>query len=288
MATSKVRILVLSDTHDTAFPSPSTLPPADVILHCGNMTTKDGLSNYKSALEALSAYDAELKLVIPGNHDVSLDPVWWKHNLEENEDEDDPTKAKAIFSNYHTVHLLDEGLHTFVLQDGRSFTIYASPYTPDFNGNAFTYGPEEDRFNPAPSSAGAEHQHHPIPEGVDVVVTHGPPLVPHAAYLLDKSRDGELLGCAKLWAAIRRTRPRLHCFGHVHEGYGVQCVRWAGEGEGFDLEDVEVGAGEAVDAGDEGKTVLVNAAVMDQGGDGNRRPLVVDLKVSRAGVTLGS
>jgi Icc-related predicted phosphoesterase len=31
----------------------------------------------------------------------------------------------------------------------------------------------------------------------------------------------EPVGCPDLLAALRRLRPRLHVFGHIHEGYGV-------------------------------------------------------------------
>jgi Icc-related predicted phosphoesterase len=51
-----------------------------------------------------------------------------------------------------------------------------------------------------------------------VLVTHGPPMG-----TLDKTADGEKVGCEELQdrlAAMARP-PRLHVFGHIHEGYGV-------------------------------------------------------------------
>jgi Icc-related predicted phosphoesterase len=32
---------------------------------------------------------------------------------------------------------------------------------------------------------------------------------------------GEHLGCPALAEAVRRVRPRLHVFGHIHEAYGM-------------------------------------------------------------------
>ena len=58
--------LILSDTHDDALPDPSSLPKADVVLHCGDLTMIGGLSNYKKAIANINALDAELKLVIAG------------------------------------------------------------------------------------------------------------------------------------------------------------------------------------------------------------------------------
>ena len=54
-----------------------------------------------------------------------------------------------------------------------------------------------------------------IPAGIDVLVTHGPP---HG--VLDHVGRGEDVGCEELLEAVRRVRPRLHVFGHIHEGYG--------------------------------------------------------------------
>ena len=58
--------LILSDTHDDAFPDPSSLPKVDVVLHCGDLTMIGGLGNYKKAIANINALDTELKLVIAG------------------------------------------------------------------------------------------------------------------------------------------------------------------------------------------------------------------------------
>jgi predicted phosphodiesterase len=53
-----------------------------------------------------------------------------------------------------------------------------------------------------------------IPEGLDILVTHGPPL---------GTLDGARLGCELLaeHLATMRAPPKLHVFGHIHEGYGI-------------------------------------------------------------------
>lgn len=66
------KLLVLSDTHDQ-HDNIGELPPVDVIIHCGDLTQIGGLSNYRRAIQYLSRSNAELKLVIAGNHDISLD-----------------------------------------------------------------------------------------------------------------------------------------------------------------------------------------------------------------------
>jgi 3',5'-cyclic AMP phosphodiesterase CpdA len=75
------RFLVISDTHsaspeqnvakdDIAFRPP--LPKADVLLHCGDLTMIGHLHEYEKTLTMLEGIDADLKLVIAGNHDISL------------------------------------------------------------------------------------------------------------------------------------------------------------------------------------------------------------------------
>ena len=57
-----------------------------------------------------------------------------------------------------------------------------------------------------------------IPEDTDVVITHGPPLGvldEVSAYRNTKNR-----GCPVLAEAINRINPKIHIFGHIHEGYG--------------------------------------------------------------------
>jgi len=92
MAPTKIhtRFLILSDTHNYTFPlKPSKFetkklllptPHADVVLHCGDLTEHGGIPAYKRCLAMLSSIDADLKLVIAGNHDLSLDGKFWASN----------------------------------------------------------------------------------------------------------------------------------------------------------------------------------------------------------------
>ena len=53
------------------------------------------------------------------------------------------------------------------------------------------------------------------------VLTHGPP---HT--ILDKTLRGDNAGCPHILKAVKRVRPRLHCFGHIHEGWGAEKHHW--------------------------------------------------------------
>lgn len=133
--------------------------------------------------------------------------------------------------------------------------VYATPYTLKLGEFAFLYGKEEDRFNEGASK---------MPEGVDIVVSHGPPAFPVSEeYKLDMSKMGEHCGCEKLAKALERVRPRLACFGHIHEGRGAAVVDWDAK-ELWD--DVGTCDRSVVSQSAKGvQTVLVNAAVFDDG-----------------------
>jgi predicted MPP superfamily phosphohydrolase len=183
-----IRFLVLSDTHGTLFTDLYKMLKVDVVLHCGDLTQVGSIPQFREAAKELAECNAELKLVIPGKHDLEMDSVWLNKELKEGDDPDEPKKASAEFTCKEMadqgVRLLSEGVHTFTLADSRSFRIYASPYTPAFNGYACAYEKDEDRFNEGPN---------PIPEGVDIVMTHGPPAA-HGCEL-DRGEKGERLGC---------------------------------------------------------------------------------------------
>ena len=139
----------------------------------------------------------------------------------------------------------------------------------------------------------------PIPDhpNVDIMLTHGPPMG-----ILDKTWRGEAVGCDHLLRAARRSRPLLHCFGHIHEGWGAARKDW--EGGRLDELDVDLdqarenrcvhfdfssknersdGVGQEATAtkhpplkwGEE--TLFINAAIMDVNYNPTNAPWLVDL-----------
>jgi Icc-related predicted phosphoesterase len=51
-----------------------------------------------------------------------------------------------------------------------------------------------------------------IPEGVDILMTHGPP-----AGFGDQILLGKNVGCPELLKRVLAAKPRFHLFGHIHE-----------------------------------------------------------------------
>lgn len=185
------KFLILSDTHDfdftagTSHPLQLPTPKADVILHCGDLTQVGGVASFERAVKMLGNIDAELKLIIPGNHDLELDKTFWAARRNEEgspkDPEDHDLAVKAMIGPLAAearVTFLTEGTHAFTLKTGAKFLIYVSPYTPAYGDWAFVYEPHQDRFN-EPDQVGdgiTSIATESIPDGIDIVMTHGPPM----------------------------------------------------------------------------------------------------------------
>jgi Icc-related predicted phosphoesterase len=122
----------------------------------------------------------------PGNHDF----VFQRHPFT-------PTPER--------VHLLiDKGATLHGLR------VYGSPWCPRFGGWAFML--EEDAL---------EEKFSKIPEGLDVLITHGPAYGVCDEILLPKwpGHGGDPhLGSTALRARIESVKPKWHFCGHIHTG----------------------------------------------------------------------
>lgn len=217
----KTRFLILSDTHGMEWrPEDKPLQHADVAIHCGDLTEESKLEEYRASVRLLKDISAPLKFVIAGNHDFTMDiPAFRKKVAEARPDLDtelvrqvygDDGDARQIFEDARAAGIifLDEGSHQFTLENGARLTVYASPWTPSLGDWGHQY----------PPSQGHSFE---IKEGTDVVITHGPP-----KGVLDYTDSKQRAGCSDLFGAVARARPRLHCFGHIHEGWGAKLVTW--------------------------------------------------------------
>lgn len=199
----------------------------DVVIHAGDLTEESKIDEFRSALRLLKGIKAHLKLVIAGNHDWTMDiPKYqekvadFKHQHTDADDQDSldcnlgkAGEARALFESPEAkaagIVFLDEGLHAFTLRNGAELTVYASPFTCSASATwRFQYTPQED------------HKWS-VPAGVDVAITHSPP-----QGVLDRTEAKSRAGSPSLFSAIAKSRPRLHCFGHIHESWGARQVIW--------------------------------------------------------------
>ncbi|ROW00777.1 hypothetical protein VMCG_06526 [Cytospora schulzeri] len=229
------RFFIISDIHTDIF-RPDQVPEgaaaaADVLICCGDLTDNSELHEYGKIIDMLSKVAAPLKLVVAGNHDGTLDSegFWdasnWRYKRWPRRKSD---KAVKLFGNVGEARLLleregyivlDEGHHKFSLGNGAELRVYASPATPKRASrySAFQYKKRK-----------KEEHIFRINQDVDVVITHGPP-----RGILDPDPFGtKYRGCEDLLNSIARARPRLHCFGHNHGGWGAALVDWKYETDG--------------------------------------------------------
>lgn len=221
----RTRILIISDTHGE-----STIvrenERADVAIHCGDLTEESKIAEFRTAIQLLRSLDAPLKLVIAGNHDFTLDTPAFMQKVSEAAQPLEPELVRREYGGYGEARrllqeasndgivFLEEGHHQFALGNGASMSVYASPFTPSQGGWGFQYSPEK----------GHEFS---ISKSTDIVISHGPP---HG--IMDYTEAKVRAGCPNLFGAVARARPRLHCFGHIHEGWGARLVAWRAEPSG--------------------------------------------------------
>jgi Icc-related predicted phosphoesterase len=177
-----MKIVVISDTHGRH--EELLMPDGDVLIHAGDFTRYGAEEDVCLFNEFLGSLPHKHKIVIAGNHDSCLEQV--------------PEQAEKLLTN--ATYLKDNS----IVIDGIKF--YGSPWQPWFFDWSFNL------------QRGTEIKEKwaLIDEDTDVLITHGPP----QGYC-DRVREGENVGCADLLEVVELIMPRLHIFGHIHEGYGL-------------------------------------------------------------------
>jgi Icc-related predicted phosphoesterase len=220
----RTRFLIISDTHGMEFITDKKLQHVDVAIHCGDLTDESKIEEFRTTIQLLKNIDAPLKLVIAGNHDFTMDIPVFKEKVADLEARQpgesklafkifgDYGEARQLFEEAGTagIILLDEGIHRFNLRNGALLTVYASPYTPTSSVGDWGFQYHRD-----------EKHDFAIKKDVDIVITHGPP-----KGIMDYTGSSQRGGCSTLFEAVARARPRLHCFGHIHEGWGAKLITW--------------------------------------------------------------
>ncbi len=194
-----MRLVVTSDTHNQH--SRLKIPKGDVFIHCGDFTHyhfEEDARKFLQWVQDLKGF--KHKIVIAGNHDIALADEGWRGHLDPLDQMKIGESLREEFQTSEAFHYLED---ESVLLDGVRF--YGTPWTPTFGNWAFMKdrGPALRRHWSA------------IPEDVDVLITHGPPFG-----ILDVAEGGDHVGCEDLASHARRTRPKVHFFGHIHPSYG--------------------------------------------------------------------
>lgn len=170
------------------------LEGGDLLIIAGDLAAGNEAFYYSEFDAWLHFQDYKKKIVIAGNHDNFLQNRRYDH---------------YIFHDKEVSYLCDSGI------EFEGFKIWGSPWTKTFEN----INPRCMAFTCEAESELAE-KWKLIPNDIDILVTHGPPL-----FILDQVNNGKMesVGSSSLEKVVKRIQPKLHVFGHIHESYG-QCA----------------------------------------------------------------
>lgn len=187
-----MKLVILSDTHGYHDRLTDTLPAGDVLIHCGDVSRRSDEQSVIDFVRWFEQQPFDHKIYIAGNHDKYISAKRFTDSI-----------------NFPPIYLQDSGCEI----DGIKF--WGSPWTPTF----FDWYWMKDRGEEIASVWKK------IPDDVDVLITHGPPS--GLGTLSAACRHGSPpidVGCRDLRLKVDQVKPKVHCFGHIHEGFGRKLV----------------------------------------------------------------
>lgn len=207
-----VRFVCISDTHNLVDEVEHLIPNGDVFLHCGDFTHYGTYNEVLKFNAFLGRLPHRHKIVIAGNHELTFDsnilPMSGAIRDHGRIPAEELLRNREYLETLKLTHMSQLLTNCTYLQDSGTtvygLRIYGSPWQPQFCNWGFNLDSLE-KLRTVWSL---------IPDGTDVLMTHGPP----------KGR-GDITewevhaGCPELLNAVQqRIRPKFHVFGHIHEG----------------------------------------------------------------------
>jgi len=204
----KVRIVFISDTHSD-HTKLGKLPHGDILVHAGDFTqTRPSKPcEYKEFVDWFSSQPQRHKLLISGNRDGFMDTKnslkyevhsgFWMKQMQNYVKED------------KNIKYLEDEKYEFMIENEQESKIifYGTPWTGIHGkpGKGFQI-PKLD----------LSVKWNKIPRETNILISHMPPY-----NILDMNRGGVKAGCKDLYETVTdRVKPRIHVFGHIHEGAG--------------------------------------------------------------------
>lgn len=191
-----IKCVAISDTHNKHEEITNDIGSGDIIFHSGDVTNRGTKSEILTFLNWFGGLDFKHKIFIAGNHDFAFLPTLSAF----------PPIYPDIapeFKEMGITYLMDN----MVEIDG--LKIYGSPWQPRFYDWAFNLDRGE----------AIAQKWVLIPEGLDVLLTHGP-----AYGILDDTPNGLRVGCEELYKRLAIVKPKYHIAGHIHYGYGMKIM----------------------------------------------------------------
>jgi Icc-related predicted phosphoesterase len=189
----KKRITFISDTHTKHEKLTGFLTGGDMLIHAGDLTSRGYITeieNFMKWYDNINNYDT--KVFIAGNHDFGF--------------QDDNQKLRGLLTGYKTIDYLEDELMMVGEDYDNMIKIWGSPWQPEFHNWAFNL----------PRGEKIKEKWDMIPVDTDILITHGPPIgkLDYVPY------DNINVGCEELMKRVSEIKPKIHVFGHIHEGHG--------------------------------------------------------------------
>lgn len=208
-----MEIVCISDTHNRH--REINIPKGNVIIHAGDATGRGSLKELADFINWYGELDFSYKILIAGNHDFGF--------------EKEPALYAQMCKNSGIIYLNDSSAVIKDFDTGEDIRIWGSPVQPEFGNWAFNRRiteeqPMRDLYHGMYANPYIKPHWDLIPNDVDIVVTHGPPegiLDEVISFSPLRGESVEHVGCPHLLEAIKRTKPKLHVFGHIHDQHGI-------------------------------------------------------------------
>lgn len=199
------------------------LEGGDLLIIAGDLTARDNKYEYVQFSEWFLQQDYRKKIVISGNHEGCIE------------------RGDYYFNHEWLGYLQDSGT------EFEGLKIWGSPWTPEFCNWYFM------------KKRGKEikEKWDLIPNDIDILITHGPPygILDSTSFSCRRPYGTDHCGCVDLREAIERIQPKLHVFGHIHEGYGQIVLKCTPR-----------------------DVLCVNASIMDKDYQPVNKPISIELK----------
>lgn len=209
---NNMKICFISDMHGK-HEELYNLQNADLLCVAGDITS---IGNKYQILEVFDWFERIVSryaygiVFIAGNHDLYFDTKFGVYGV----DDDFGEKPKKVPS-WLTSKINDLRTKKIYYLENSGITleglnIWGSPITPWFHGDRWAFNRHR--------GDDIKKYWNDIPYDLDILITHGPP-----SHILDYTyRDKEYVGCEDLRYSIKEKKPKIHVFGHIHEGSGIE------------------------------------------------------------------
>ncbi|BFZ58246.1 hypothetical protein PYCC9005_005308 [Savitreella phatthalungensis] len=249
--TDRVRVVCVSDTHSVKGWT-DVVPDGDVLIHAGDLTRGGTAEQVEAAFLEIEKLPHKIKLVVPGNHDLALDDVFMEKHADEmaglGVTMQVARKLQSLWTSRRATRAgivyVEHGSTTITVR-GRTLQVSLSGFTTEFFDWAFMYPRGKDIWKGVMNPQ------------ADILVTHSPP-----QHFLDHVPGAGAVGCELLAEHVAEIKPKLHVFGHIHEGAAEGVVERTWEDDSQK---------------EKRKTIFCNASLLDEQYRLKYKPSVFDL-----------